>query len=114
MATDERVDVPVRVPSEMEQGEYANAFRVLHDQGQEWLLDFVVLSGREQKGVVVSRLRIQQELLEKMRDRLSTALAELTEALAAQKAREGTFPTQEPGEGLTPASPIKARKPEVN
>ena len=114
MSSDVRVDVPVRVPDEMEHGEYVNAFRVLHDQGQEWLLDFVLLSGREQKGVVVSRLRIQQELLEKMRDRLSTTLTELDRALAAQKAREGAFPTQEPSEGLTPASPIEARKPEVN
>jgi len=68
----------VKVPPGKEVGEFANAFRILRDGGTEWLLDFLVYSAQGQTAVVVSRLRVQQEFLPAMRDRLEGTLTEVT------------------------------------
>ena len=81
---DQRVECPVRIPSAKETGTYVNAFRVLHDHGSEWLLDFLLYSESVKSAVVVSRLRVQEEFLEAMKTRLEGTLDDIskTEGLA--------------------------------
>jgi hypothetical protein len=56
-------------------GEYANSFRVLDDGGgSEVLLDFCVYSGRDNRARVVSRIRVPLELLQVIRDRITSDL----------------------------------------
>lgn len=69
----------VTVPSGLEIGEYANAFRVVHDGGADWFLDFLVVNRAEQVARLVARIRVQQMFLDPIRDRLAETLTALTE-----------------------------------
>ena len=54
------VQIPADVP---DVGEYANAFRILQDTGDEMLLDFVIYSAATESAVMVSRIRITKNLI---------------------------------------------------
>jgi len=58
-------------------GEFANAFRILPDSGDEFLLDFLLYSEQARSAQVVSRVRVRAPMLAAIRDRLGFALTEL-------------------------------------
>jgi len=78
--SDRRVDCMVTVPGDKTVGDYANAFRVVHDSGTEWFLDFLTYSESEGAARVVSRVRVQEKFLQSVRDRLSDTLRDITVA----------------------------------
>lgn len=75
--TERRVDCPVTINDSMRLGPFANAFRIVHDCGNEFFLDFIQYSGSENIALVVSRVRIQGPFMAAIRDRLSETLAEV-------------------------------------
>ena len=75
---DERVTPEVSVPPEHQVGVFANAFRLLHDSGNEWFLDFLAHSEQEKKATVVARVRVLEEFLPSICDRLNLTLKEVT------------------------------------
>ena len=74
----------VWVPPQLQMGEFANAFRLLHDSGNEWFLDFLVHSPTEGKATVVARVRVQEAFLSSIRDRLDNTLQEVVTARRKQ------------------------------
>jgi len=77
--TGKQVDCNVLVPSDKKTGDFANAFRVVQDNGREWFLDFFVYSTMDQKATLVSRIRVLEEFLPAIRDRLSTMMGQVPE-----------------------------------
>lgn len=71
------VNVPVVVPPEKLAGDYANAFRVFRDSNREWFLDFLVYSATDQTATVIARVRVLEEFLPVLRDRLGQVLSEI-------------------------------------
>ncbi len=57
-------------------GTFANAVRVVEEVGPDCFLDFIVYSGQERKGVVVSRLRVRKEFLPAIQSTLDQAIKE--------------------------------------
>lgn len=78
--TTQQVKCDVTVPKNRKYGQYANAFRILADTGQEFLLDFLVFSKTEGTATVIARVRVNGSLLGMIRDTLSNALTELENA----------------------------------
>jgi len=74
----------VLVPPEHQVGVFANAFRLLHDSGNEWFLDFLVHSESEGKATVVARVRVQEAFMPSIRDRLTMTLKEVMTARRTQ------------------------------
>jgi hypothetical protein len=72
------------VPAEKVVGDYANAFRVVHDSGTEWFLDFLVFSESEKQARVVSRVRVQERFIRSIQDRLSETLRDISVARTSQ------------------------------
>ncbi|OHD23336.1 MAG: hypothetical protein A2Y38_10335 [Spirochaetes bacterium GWB1_59_5] len=81
---DHRVDCPVRIPAIVLGGVLANAFRVVSDNTDEYLLDFLDYDPEKDTARVVARVRVRGSVLEAIRDRLQNTLGqiELTEALS--------------------------------
>lgn len=72
---DRRVQCPVIddvQPTEQE----INAFRILPETGSAYFLDFIHYSPADQRAVVVSRIRVQEDALASIRERLSSDLLE--------------------------------------
>ena len=88
MSEDRRIECPVVVPPNLAVGEYANAFRIVHDSGTEWFLDFLVFSESENTAKVVSRTRVQEAFLGAVQLRLNATMLCITEERA--KATTGT------------------------
>jgi hypothetical protein len=84
---DKTVNCEVKVPQSQRFGSFANAFRVIQDAGQEYLLDFLVYSDTEQSAKVVARLRVYAPMLPAIRDRLASTMKEV-----AAKKRADTEP----------------------
>ena len=80
------VECPILVPPEKKDGDYANAFRMVQDSGTEWFLDFLFCDGKDAK--VVSRIRVQEEFLPSIRERLCTTLGEVPDDMMV------VFPTK--------------------
>jgi len=59
-------------------GEFANAFRIVPDVGMECFLDFCLYSSNENRALVVSRIRIHQSFLPRIRERLKEHMTELS------------------------------------
>jgi len=78
----QRISCEIKVPPAELLGHYANAFRILPDTGQEFLLDFLVYSKAENSASVVVRVRMQGAVLEVIREQLQG----LKEVQAANKA----------------------------
>ena len=68
----------VSVPKSRQLGVYANAFRVVQDSPEEFLLDFVVYSDSEKVAEVVGRVRVHANMLPAIRDSLAATLQDLT------------------------------------
>lgn len=104
MAT-QRIYCEVILDERLKLGEFANAFRVVSDGGGEVFLDFCVYSASEQIAKVVSRVRIQQNFLPLLLERLRETMVELTNSEAAQaqqKPRAAAQPTStDPTKGLS-------------
>jgi len=82
--TTKQANPEVRVPAEHQVGMFANAFRLLHDSGNEWFLDFLVHSPTEGAATVVARIRVQEAFLPSIRDRLTNTLKEVVTARRKQ------------------------------
>jgi hypothetical protein len=76
----------VKVESDVKFGEFANAFRVVEEIGEDCFLDFMVYSAQEEEAVVVSRVRVRRDFLAAIRDRLEEALIKF----------DGSEPSDEP------------------
>lgn len=70
---DRRVNCQVAVPEAIAAGVPVNAFQAVKD-GDDWVLDFLVLSEDQTRAVVVSRVRVRPEFLDAVRSRLDSAL----------------------------------------
>jgi len=71
-------DTKVKVEPEVKFGEFANAFRVVEEAGDDCFLDFLVYSEQEQEATVVSRVRIRREFLGAICDRLGEAMVDFS------------------------------------
>jgi hypothetical protein len=69
-------ELEVLVPEEAKMGDYANAFRILPEDGNMVLLDFCVYSKQENTAKVVSRLRVPVSFLATIKNRLGEVLTE--------------------------------------
>lgn len=78
----------VLVPPELQVGVFANAFRMLHDSGNEWFLDFLAHSETEGKATVVARVRVQEAFLPSIRERLNQTLKEVVTARQQQAGKK--------------------------
>lgn len=74
---DNRVQCEVVVPQGLRLGVFANAVRIVPD-GADFFLDFILYSANEQSSEIVSRVRVNGLFLEDVRDRLDSALLELS------------------------------------
>jgi hypothetical protein len=57
-------------PPRKKAGVFANAFRIVPDNGDELLLDFCVFSQQDQQVDVVSRVRVHHTLLPQLQKRI--------------------------------------------
>lgn len=73
---DRRVMCPVEDGPEAPTRE-VNAFRVVPDTGRSYLLDFISYSPALLRAEVVQRVRIHDDLLEAVRNRLNSELMEM-------------------------------------
>lgn len=66
----EKKRCPIIITSDLEGGEYANAFRITQECGGEAFLDFLDYSESRNSAVVVARIRVSGEFLPVIRDHL--------------------------------------------
>jgi hypothetical protein len=64
----------VKVEPEVKFGEFANAFRVVEEIGEDCFLDFMVYSAQEGEAIVVARVRIRRDFISAIRERLGEAM----------------------------------------
>lgn len=76
---DRRVECPVMISPELTVGVFANAFRIVHDSGSDWFLDFLTFSASENTAQVVSRVRIVEPFMDSVRRRLETTMTYIHE-----------------------------------
>ena len=62
---------PVFITSDVEGGEFANAFRITRESGGEAFLDFLDYSETHKNAIVVARIRVSCEFLPVIRDQLT-------------------------------------------
>ena len=67
-------------------GEFANAFRIIPDVGDDVFLDFCVYSASDNRAKVVSRLRVSRDFLPLVIDRLREGMIEFGSRLRARSA----------------------------
>jgi hypothetical protein len=70
------LDCNVELDESCRFGQFANAFRILEGDANENILDFLVYSGSEKQALVVSRVKVQKELVPVIRDYLVFLLAD--------------------------------------
>lgn len=68
-------DAECEVPKNMQMGAFSNAFRVMQD-GEDWFLDFAVYSEIVGHAKVVARVRVREDFLKSIQDRLDVAIQE--------------------------------------
>ena len=74
---EKRLKCEVDFKESSQTGTYANAFRIVDDSGVDCFLDFLVYSAEEEKAYLVSRIRVRQQFLSSIRDRLNRVLTEV-------------------------------------
>jgi len=74
--TERRVQCPVLDEPELVVQEEVNAFRILPETGNAYFLDFICYSPALLRAVVVARLRVHEDVLRSIRERLSHDLIE--------------------------------------
>lgn len=79
MSDDRRVECPVMISADLTVGVFANAFRVVHDSGNDWFLDFLTFSASENTAQVVSRVRVAEPFIDSVRRRLEATLTYIHE-----------------------------------
>ena len=84
-------DTKVKVEPDVKFGEFANAFRVVEEAGDDCFLDFLVYSAQEEEAVVVSRVRIRREFLGAICDRLGEAMVKFETAEGAETPKNGVY-----------------------
>jgi hypothetical protein len=67
------------IPTDLTVGVFANAFRVVHDSGNDWFLDFLAFSASENTAQVVSRVRVTEPFLESVCRRLEDTMTYIHE-----------------------------------
>lgn len=89
-------DCDVEVPHDLNPfGLFANAFRVMPEAGDEYLLDFCVYSAQENRAVVVARIRVSDSFLSLILVRLSEELTLLSSPATEFVVRDGVLQTQD-------------------
>jgi hypothetical protein len=81
----------VKVEPDVKFGEFANAFRVVEEIGEDCFLDFMVYSAQEEEAVVVSRVRVRRDFLAAIRDRLEEALINFDGSKPAEEPQNAVF-----------------------
>ena len=76
------VTCKVTVPDHVAVGEFANAFRVVHDVGVEWFLDFLAFSPSAKAAKLVARVRVQQAFLPQIQQTLGATMQQIDVAIA--------------------------------
>lgn len=66
----------VIVPSDLKYGEFANAVRVVDEQGPDCFVDFLEYTASEQEARVVARIRVRRDFLPLIREKLGEAMLE--------------------------------------
>ena len=84
-------DTKVKVEPDVKFGEFANAFRVVEEAGDDCFLDFLVYSEQEQEATVVSRVRIRREFLSAICDRLGEAMINFATTEGPEAPKNGVF-----------------------
>lgn len=79
MSDDQRVECPVMISLELTVGVFANAFRIVHDSGCDWFLDFLTFSASENTAQVVSRVRVTEPFMDSVRMRLESTMTYIHE-----------------------------------
>jgi len=72
----------VYIADDLEDGAFANGFRVVSDSDGESFLDFMLYSHINNKAVVVSRVRVDDQFLESIRSHLSEKISKKTVCLS--------------------------------
>lgn len=67
----------VTLTPEMAVGAFSNAFRIIHDTGTEYFLDFLVHSTTDKQAKVVARIRVHESFLSLIQGRFTAALQEI-------------------------------------
>lgn len=92
--SDQERSTKVKVEPEVKFGEFANAFRVVEEIGEDCFLDFMIYSAQEEEAVVVSRVRVRREFLGAICERLGEAMVKFegpTTAEGVEKPKNGAF-----------------------
>ena len=69
---DRRIQCPVDDAAPVVTSKEVNAFRILPETGRAYFLDFIPYSPASQKAEVVSRMRVHEDALHAIRERLSS------------------------------------------
>ena len=77
MADNTTVFCDVNVAPDLLYGAYANAFRILPENGAECFLDFCVFSAESNTAKVVARLRVHVSFLAVIQERLDSTMKNL-------------------------------------
>lgn len=75
---DIQVNYAITMNPELGVGVFANGFRILHDNGAEWFLDFLVCSRESQQASVVCRVRVLEPMIGSIKERLSKTMEMIT------------------------------------
>ena len=70
----------VTVSPDLAVGTFANAFRVIHDVGAEYFLDFLVYSATDGQAKVVSRVRVHEHFLGLIHERMGAVVQGVLDA----------------------------------
>lgn len=68
---------PINIPSGVLGGVFANAFRIVRDNKDEYLLDFLSHDPATNQARVVARVRVRGDVMEAIRDRLKTTMGKV-------------------------------------
>jgi hypothetical protein len=86
MAEDSMVDCPVESTPEIQLGSYANAIRIKRTSMGHHVLDFLLYSEVEKRAQVVSRIRISDDFVPQVLDRLHLAYRDFSSVVDLDQA----------------------------
>jgi hypothetical protein len=89
--SDSERSTKVKVEPEIKFGEFANAFRVVEEIGEDCFLDFMVYSAQEEEAVVVARVRIRRDFLSAICERLGEAMTKFDGLEPPETPKNGVF-----------------------
>ena len=77
MSHDRRARCPVTIPSGVLGGVFSNAFRIVEDNQDEYLLDFLQYDPQTKTAEVIARIRVRGCVMEAIRDRLTHTMGKV-------------------------------------